>query len=141
MTAVYFGKYDEKTKEYLGRFPSCVTRIVVPATVKRLEYCWIWDGDDNVTSVDLPEGLEYIGTEFLKNSKITELTIPSTVKYIGPAAFACCNSLQKLDIRCKDAEIAETAFLGVELYDRMIGWDGPIGLEWKWTDEFPTLYP
>ena len=139
VTAVYFFKYDMSANDYLGFLPSCVTGLVVPDTVKRLECCE-FEAWENVSSVVLPEGLEYIGTSFLMNSKITELTIPSTVRRIGSYAFSCCNSLQKLDIRCKDAEIAETAFFGSELYDRMIGWDGPIGLEWGRSFEGGTPY-
>lgn len=51
-----------------------------------------------ITSVTVPEGVKYIGKYFLYHlDSLTTLTLPDTVEYIGDYAFAYCTSLIKLN--------------------------------------------
>ncbi|MGN1077662.1 MAG: leucine-rich repeat protein, partial [Candidatus Gallimonas sp.] len=86
-----------------------LTEIVVPSGVKRIgdrAFGIGWNGAQLAT-VSLPEGLEEIGeyafgADSQCESALTEIEIPSTVKYIGPRAFAVCMSLSTVTF-AKDA--------------------------------------
>ena len=62
--------------------------------------------------VVIPEGVTSIGYDNYLNSKITELTIPGTVKKIDEQQFACFTSLKKLTIDAGLEEIGDHAFTG-----------------------------
>lgn len=52
-----------------------------------------------VKSIQLPDGLEYIGSEvFWNDSSITTLNIPNSVKEIGPHAFQSCERLEHIKL-------------------------------------------
>ena len=46
---------------------------------------------DNLTSVHLNDGLEYIGNNFYNCSALTSLTIPSSVRIVDRAISSCAN--------------------------------------------------
>ena len=65
-----------------------------------------------ITSINLPEGLQYIGYKaFAQCSKITgEITIPSTVNYFHERAFYGCAKISKVILRSKFVpSLAESA--------------------------------
>lgn len=47
-----------------------------------------FNGANNLASVNIPEGVEYIGAASFRDNKCTSFTIPEGVKYIGQSAFA-----------------------------------------------------
>lgn len=73
------------------------TNVVVPDNVKRI--CCPWDSRSDITSVTLPDGLEYIGTDsFYGCTGITELIVPDSVTEIKSEAFSGMCNLKKLDV-------------------------------------------
>lgn len=51
------------------------------------------------TEITIPSGIVYIEEEcFSNNSTVTSITLPSSVKVIGPAAFNWCNALKTLNL-------------------------------------------
>ena len=72
---------------------SAFESITLPSTLKRIEsetFMWC----DNLRSVEIPNGVEYIGSECFCNSGIEEITLPGTLKEIGEDAFGRCPKLK-----------------------------------------------
>ncbi len=55
-------------------------------------------GATNLTSIQFPSTLEYLGGEAFANSGLTAIDIPGTVKYIEKYAFYNCRSLTSLTL-------------------------------------------
>ncbi len=79
------------------KYADSIKEIVIPRSVKKIgdeAFCPSWSGSgSSLAKLTLNEGLEEIGYRAFCNDsggaiKITELTIPSTVKTIGDFAFA-----------------------------------------------------
>ena len=69
-------------------------------------------GCSNVTKFVLPEGLVTIADSALRATAITEVTIPSTVTYIGAYAFRDNYSLETVNLKCATTPtIGSNAFL------------------------------
>ena len=49
---------------------------------------------ENLKSVEISRGVEYIGKECLKGSGVEEITLPSTLKEIEEDAFYNCENLK-----------------------------------------------
>lgn len=91
--------------------------VVVPEKVDGIPVTKIGDKtffDIGIADVYLPEGLKEIGKSAFEGSNITSVDIPSTVSYIGDRAFANCVGLitvfAKID---ENTVIGEDAFSGV----------------------------
>lgn len=66
--------------------------LVIPNTITSL-YC-AFSGCSNFSNVTIPSSVTYIGEcSFSDCSALTSITIPSSVTYIGASAFWGCNSL------------------------------------------------
>ena len=86
--------------------------VTVPADVKSIgdeafAYC------DHVTSVILPEGLQYIGKKAFFKSGIRTVSLPHSLKKIDECAFAD-TPLESIEIPDHVTEIREQAFSGAE---------------------------
>ena len=63
-------------------------------------------GCDKLTSVTIPSGVSYIGERsFAGCSGLTSLSIPSSVKTIGRGAFANCKGLTSIEILTKNGKV------------------------------------
>ncbi|GEM_PF-3352429 len=67
----------------------------------------ILEGENSVTSITLNEGIFYIGGSAFRNTSISEITIPSTVKEIGMYAFEGCTKLVTCSILGNSLETIE----------------------------------
>ena len=68
---------------------------------------------NNVTEIDLPEGLEYIGEcAFEGLNKLKSVTIPESVTSIGGRAFADCKSLTNVTIPSAVTRVGSKIFSG-----------------------------
>ena len=80
-----------------GLRDSSVTHLVFPAEVRSIA-----DGafrDSRIESVVLNEGLESIGTQaFAGSRQLSAVTLPSSLKTIGPHAFEDCIALTGIDL-------------------------------------------
>jgi hypothetical protein len=72
-----------------------IEEIVLPSTVRKIEMS-AFEGYDSLEQIVLNEGLEEIGSFAFNSPNIEELTIPSTVNYIGDMPFFQNIALERL---------------------------------------------
>lgn len=72
-----------------------VENIKLPDNVKEVE-SYAFFHSSGIRNLDLGNGLEKIGNEAFTNLKITELTLPESLKSIGAWAFYGCNDIGTL---------------------------------------------
>lgn len=85
-----------------------VKEVVIPSTVTE-----IGDGflkNVKITSLTLNEGLQKIGASAFYSTKITSLTLPSTVKEVGASAFTSNSYLTSLTLNDTLSKVGEKAF-------------------------------
>ena len=66
----------------------------------------------NISTVTIGNGVEILPNNFVKNSKITSITIPNSVKTISDYAFQGCSGLTSVAIPNSVTEIGLDAFAG-----------------------------
>ncbi len=75
----------------------------------------LFAGCTNVTSINLPNTLRYIGSNAFKNTGVTSITIPNSVTSIGSGAFyGCANAFTPLVISENVDTIGPDAFGGCD---------------------------
>ena len=67
---------------------------------------------DNITEVTVGNDVETLPISFLRNSKITSINIPNSVKVIGGIAFSGCRELSNLSLPESIQVIGDFAFYG-----------------------------
>lgn len=92
-----------------------VVEMQLPSTLK---YTGAGSSFVNLETVNLPDGLEEIGTLFAR-SGINVLTIPESVTTIASMAFFGCESLVRVTYRCRRAE-GSSIFSGCTGLDKVI---------------------
>ena len=81
-----------------GLSATAIREVVIPASVKSIDG---FNGCENLVSFQFAENsqLEKIGGDcFRDDSKLTEIVIPNSVKYIGGQAFYSCTQLQSVTL-------------------------------------------
>ncbi|MBO4999180.1 MAG: leucine-rich repeat domain-containing protein [Lachnospira sp.] len=107
---------------------------ITKATVIPVTY-FMWC--DNLTSIELPEGLVSIGRNaFACCQNLTDITIPESVTEIGGSAFYRCYKLTNIVIPAKMTTIAKTTFVDCENLSITI----PVSVTEIATDAFNGLY-
>ncbi len=92
--------------------------VILPSTLKRIEFCGLVTMSGRM---DLPYGIEYIGDRGCYGSNITELELPSSLKYIGYEAFAYCYEISGELILPNSLEyLGERAFFECDKLIRVI---------------------
>ena len=122
------------TKIAAGAFSGCsgLTNLAIPVNVTAIasgafegcsgitqltwnaKHCWS-NGDmatGNINKVTIGSEVEVLPIGFVKNSRITALTIPATVTAIGKNAFQGCSGLTSLTVPENVTYIGEYAFSG-----------------------------
>ena len=89
--------------------------VYVPETLDGYPVICVWErafrGYKSLTSIVLPEGLEYIAEEaFQSCESLTSITLPKRLKTIGRWAFAGCRSLRTVEIPSSVEQIGYHAF-------------------------------
>ncbi len=70
-----------------------------------------WQDEGMLKSVDLPEGLEYIGFEaFRMCNSLTTVTVPDTVTFYGDGAFRACVRLETINLGKGVSMLGESSF-------------------------------
>ena len=69
-----------------------------------------FEGCSSLTKVTFEEGMETIPAYIMRNTGITEVTIPNSVKTIGLSAFKQCTKLTKINLGTGVTTISESAF-------------------------------
>lgn len=76
--------------------------IVIPAKIDGKTVRSLGDSlfaDSNITSVVIPEGVQYISNYAFENCKsLTSVSLPSTLKYIYMRAFGGCSALKQIQL-------------------------------------------
>lgn len=94
--------------------------ITIPATINTPDegvqpvmgiYYDAFDSCTGITAINLPEGLTKIGGNAFRNTRITQIKIPSTVKEIGNYAFSMCSNLKSIEIPGSVSTLPESLFV------------------------------
>lgn len=94
-----------------GRMDGYVENVKLPSTLKEIgDYAFY--GNPNLCSLNLPDGLQTIGTGAFAACGLEEVTIPDTVTTIGAEAFATCWGLSEIVIPASVTSIGKDAFYG-----------------------------
>lgn len=116
-----FAFYDSGVREVIlpesldsiGNSAFCVSkveRVVISPTRKPLTGKLLFAGCDNLEEMVFKEGVEYIPEEIAnKCTKLSTLSLPSTLKEIAPGAFCYCD-LKQLNLNEGLEEIGRYAF-------------------------------
>lgn len=86
-----------------------VTTLKLPSSLRTIESS-AFNQFNGLEQLNLPEGLAYIGDNAfysLNNVKITEITIPSSVEYIGAQAFALATYNEKITFTPRSGKAIE----------------------------------
>lgn len=94
-----------------------LTTLRITDTEALWDYALNWsDATGQLTTIYLPEGLQYIGDYALNFcGALTTINIPSTVTEIGDYAFNRCINLSEIDLPLSLTSIGERAFYGCSL--------------------------
>lgn len=66
-----------------------LTSITLPSTLKEIGYGFL--DRNNISSLNLPEGMEVVAPGAVQNNSLTEVIFPTTLKELGSAAFGVNN--------------------------------------------------
>lgn len=104
----------------LGAYALCyhqeLTTVTLPDTLKAIgdyavcETYWYSGTRGNLKNIDIPEGVERIGTFAFRGNALDSITIPDSVTYIGENAFGECRDAESLSIGSGLSEIRERVF-------------------------------
>lgn len=71
----------------------------------------VFEGCNNLTNIELAEGLKVIPTGVFKDIPIESINIPTTVEVLDDSAFYRCSALKSIDLsNTKISEVADRAF-------------------------------
>ena len=96
-----------------------LTTITLPDTLKAIgdyavcETYWYSGTKGNLRNIDIPAGVEKIGTFAFRGNALEKITIPDSVTDIGENAFAECRDAESLSIGSGLSEIKERTFSGL----------------------------
>lgn len=127
---------DGYVGSWLIKYDLSGTSVIVKEGTVGIADGQITDAQSKVTQVSLPSSLRYIGKEnFRSMSNLTEISLPENLVSIGESAFSFCSSLKSLYISESVAYIGETAFNqipGLTLNIARAQNDIPVGWQEDW---------
>lgn len=80
--------YGNDARIYIGSEPFAYSNIDWPKDLTRIPDYAFYDVEE-VSSINIPNTVEYIGKYAFYNCRLTEIAIPSSVTHIGDYAFKC----------------------------------------------------
>lgn len=83
-----------------------------------------FNGCENISAVEFPANITYIGSSAFNGTGIEKLNIPDTILSVDTSAFSYCDSLKEVKIGSKVTYIADGVFAGCDL--RQITIDGEL---------------
>ncbi len=98
LTAIYYeGSLDDWLEVNCSSYLSFANNSLSEIRTLTLHDIYI-NGNELLTEVIIPEGVEEICANAFKASTITKVTFPSTLKTIGDSAFQACRNLESIDL-------------------------------------------
>lgn len=104
----------------LGAYALCyhqeLTTVTLPDTLKAIgdyavcETYWYYGTRGNLKNIDIPDGVERIGTFAFRGNALEKIIIPDSVTDIGENAFGECRDVESLSIGSGLSEIKERTF-------------------------------
>ena len=88
-----------------------ISQIILPSTLKGIMLS-AFEGCQNLTHIDLPEGLGYLGSSCFQNTALSSIAIPNTVVSLGCYCFKGCKNLVKISLGNRLSTIEYCAFEG-----------------------------
>lgn len=85
------------------------TRVTVPQGVRIIQDHAL-RGCTALEEVILPNTLERIKIGAFEKTGLKHITLPESIRYVSRYAFACCQRLERADIRCDSSVIESRAF-------------------------------
>jgi hypothetical protein len=73
--------------------------MIIPNNVKAIEDV-TFEGCENLGSLTFPHGLERIGKDVIKGTRVKQLLLPESISYIQDNAFYSCLSLKYVILQC-----------------------------------------
>ena len=102
-------------KEYIGAGGNVTipTTVIIKDDTKPVTkiYAEVFCQRSDVTSVTLPEGLQYIGNKAFYGTGITTLSLPNSITGLGDMALASCPALASINIGTGVSEVSSNAFI------------------------------
>lgn len=86
-----------------------ITQIVLPTSLKAILPA-AFEGCVNLTHLDLPEGIKYLGDNCFRNSGVVEVVIPDSVTTMGHSICENCKNLENVVIGNHVTKIEYCAF-------------------------------
>ena len=115
---VFYPNDDEATyhvKEYIGAGGNVTipTTVIIKGETKPVTkiYTEVFCERSDVTSVTLPEGLQYIGNKAFYGTGITSLSLPNSITGLGDMAIASCPALASISIGTGVSTVSSNAFI------------------------------
>ena len=116
---VFYPNNDEATSYYVKEYIGAGGAVTIPTTViikgetKPVTkiYTEVFCERSDVTSITLPEGLQYIGNKAFYGTGITSLSLPNSITGLGDMALASCPALASINIGTGVSEVSSNAFI------------------------------
>ena len=116
---VFYPNNDEATSYYVKEYIGAGGNVTIPATVIIKDdtkpvtkiNTEVFCQRSDVTSVTLPEGLQYIGNKAFYGTGITSLSLPNSITGLGDMALASCPALASINIGTGVSEVSSNAFI------------------------------
>lgn len=105
---------DFSNASWSFRLCESLKKVILPDNVTSLANSMFW-GCSSLKEINIPSTLETINDELLGACGFTEITIPSTVKYICDGAFMYNDLLTSITLSEGLETIGENAFRGTEI--------------------------
>lgn len=88
------GCKEDSDEDEAGVFFGCAIKSIrLPSTLRRIE-AQTFEDCENLKHVELPNCVEYIGSDSFKCTEIEEITFPCTLREVGEDVFEDCESLK-----------------------------------------------
>lgn len=102
-------KWNNQGQASIYRIPNGRSDIdVFGETVSINDYCF---SNTKLSAITLPNTVKYIGTNAFAYTKLEEITIPGSVKSLGTNAFMGCSNLSSVTIEEGTKEIGSSCFM------------------------------
>lgn len=113
--------------------------ITLPASVQNIED-WVFSGCVELASINIPEGVTYLGVNVLRDTAITNLTLPSTLETLGDYSLNI-RALRTVNLPESLVNISPSAFLTKNNQAMFTVFPGSVGEQFCQQNDLLYKYP